>query len=157
MDCSRVALKMGANTSTICYRRNEEYMPAQANELEEAVSEGVKKEFLTRVIAFDGKKVKCIKTQIIESKAKDIEDSEFDLKADTVVFAIGLKPNNILLSNEKLELDEYGMLKVDENSMTSIDGVFAGGDLIETRATVCRALSSGRNAAKSIINYLEKE
>ena len=155
MDCSRTALKMGAKSSTICYRRNEEYMPARKQELEDALSDGVKKEFLTRVISFDGKKLRCIRTQIENGKAKDVEGQEFDFKADTVVFAIGLKPNNQLLTGEKFNLTDNGMLSVDEEYMTNIDGVFAGGDVIESKATVCRALASGKNAAHYIKNYIE--
>ncbi len=155
MDCSRAALKMGADTSTICYRRNEEYMPARKIELEEALDEGVKKEFLTRVISFDNKKAKCIRTEIVNGKAQDVSGTEFTIEADTVVFAIGLKPNSKLLQNEKFNLKENGMLSTDEEFMTNIDGVFAGGDVIETKATVCRALASGKNAAHYIINYIE--
>lgn len=157
MDCSRAALKMGATSSTICYRRDEAHMPAREKELKEALENGVKKEFLTRVISKENDKVTCIRTQIIDGKAKDVEGKLFEIKADSVIFAIGLKPNNKLLEEENLKLTENGMLFVDENNMTSIQGVFAGGDVIETKATVCRALASGKIAAENIIKYLEGE
>ena len=161
MDCSRVALKMGATSSTICYRRDEKHMPARKEELYSAIADGVKKQFLTRVISANGEnkieKLHCIKTKIIDGKASDIENSDFEIEADSVVFAIGLKPNKKILSNEKLKVTDWGILEVDKNNMTSIEGVFAGGDLIESKATVCRALASGRKAALDILNYLKEK
>ena len=97
MDSSRAALKMGARTSSILYRRDIEHMPARKIELEEAVKDGVNPVFTTRVIKAEGKNkkmesVKCIKTKVIDGKAIDMPNTEFNYKADTVVFAIGLKP-----------------------------------------------------------------
>lgn len=160
MDCARVALKMGATTSTICYRRNEEYMPARKKELLDAISEGVKKQFLTRVISAEGENknietVNCIKTEIIDGKAKDIENTHFKLKANSIVFAIGLKPNYKLLELESIKTNDWGFVEVDEKGMTNIKGVFAGGDLTQNKATVCRAVASGKNVAKSIIDFLK--
>lgn len=160
MDCARVALKMGATTSTICYRRNENYMPARKKELLDAISEGVNKQFLTRVISAEGKnkkieKINCIKTEIIDGKAKDVENTEFELNANSIVFAIGLKPNQKLLDLESIKTNEWGMVETNEKGMTIIDGVFAGGDLTQNKATVCRAIASGKKAACSIIDYLK--
>ena len=161
MDSSRAAIRMGAKSVSILYRRDEEHMPARKIELEDTIKDGVKPVFLTRVIKGTGKdrkleKLECIKTEIIDHKAIDIVNSEFEYKADTVVFAIGLKPNKELLQKLNIELNEYGLVKVDENGRTSIDKVYAGGDAMESKSTVCRAISSARNASKAIIEDLEK-
>lgn len=159
MDSSRAAIRMGAKSVSILYRRDEEHMPARKLELEEAIEDGVKPVFLTRVIKGSGKdrKLECIKTEIIDHKAIDVVNSEFEYKADTVVFAIGLKPNKELLQKLNIELNEYGLVKVDEGGRTSIDKVYAGGDAMESKSTVCRAISSARNASKAIIADLENK
>ena len=159
MDSARSAIKMGATKVSILYRRDEEYMPARKIELEEAIKDGVIPEFKTRVISGIGenrslKKLKCIKTEIVNDKAIDIVNSEFEYEANTVVFAIGLKPNRKLLENENIELTESGLIKIDENGKTNLNGVYAGGDVMESKSTVCRAIASGRKAAFSIIKDL---
>ncbi len=161
MDSARAAVKMGATTSNILYRRDEEHMPARKIELQEAIEDGVNPEFKTRVIKAEGtnrkiEKVKCIKTEVIDGKAIDMPNTEFDFKADSVVFAIGLKPNKEILEKEGLQYNDNGLISVDENGKTNIDNVYAGGDLAESKSTVCRALGSARKAAKSIIENLEK-
>lgn len=161
MDSARAAVKMGATTSNILYRRDEEHMPARKIELKEALEDGVNPEFKTRVIKAEGKdrkieKVRCIKTEVIDGKAIDMPNTEFDFKADSIVFAIGLKPNKELIEKEGLEYNEKGLISVDETGKTNIDNVYAGGDLTESKSTVCRALGSARKAAKSIIENLEK-
>lgn len=161
MDSARVALKMGAKSSNILYRRDVEHMPARKIELEEAIEDGVNPEFTTRVIKAEGKDkkieyVKCIKTKVVEGKAMDIPNTEFDFKADTVVFAIGLKPNKEVLKAEGFEYNENGLLKIDDKGRTNVERVYAGGDLSESRSTVCRALGSARNATRAIIEFFEK-
>ncbi len=161
MDSARAAVKMGATTSNVLYRRDEEHMPARKIELQEAVEDGVNPEFKTRVIKAEGtnrkiEKVKCIKTEVIDGKAIDMPNTEFDFKAGSVVFAIGLKPNKEILEKEGLQYNDNGLISIDENGKTNIDNVYAGGDLAESKSTVCRALGSARKAAKSIIENLEK-
>ena len=161
MDSARVALKMGAKSSNILYRRDVEHMPARKIELEEAIEAGVNPEFTTRVIKAEGRDkkieyVKCIKTKVVEGKAMDIPNTEFDFKADTVVFAIGLKPNKEVLKAEGFEYNENGLLKIDDKGRTNVERVYAGGDLSESRSTVCRAIGSARNATRAIIEFFEK-
>ena len=107
---------------------------------------------------FNGKieNVECIKTQVIDGKAIDMPNTEFEFKADSVVFAIGLKPNKEVLEKERLAYNERGLIDIDEKGKTNIDGVYAGGDLSETKSTVCRALGSAKKAANSIMEILEK-
>lgn len=159
MDSARAAIRMNAKSVSILYRRDEAHMPAREIELEEAISDGAKPVFLTRVIKGIGenrklKKLECIRTEIINDKAIDIVNSEFEYEANTVVFAIGLKPNKILLENEKLEINDSGLLKIDDKGRTNLDKVYAGGDVMESKSTVCRAIASARNAAKTIIEDL---
>lgn len=161
MDASRVALKMGAESVKILYRRDEKHMPARKIELEEAIQDGVEFVPLTRVISANVEhekmvSVNCIKTQIVDKKAVDIPHTEFTIKADTVVFAIGLKPEKTLLEHEGIQLNSWGMIEIDENGMTNLENVFAGGDVTESKSTVCRALAAGKKAAIGIRKKLEK-
>lgn len=160
MDCSRAAAKMGAESVSILYRRDIEHMPARKIELEEAIEDGVKPVFTTRVIKAEGKdrkieKLQCIKTKVIDGKAIDIPDGEFEYKADTVIFAIGLKPNKDILEKENLEYNERGLIAINDKCETNIEKVYAGGDLSEAKSTVCRALGSSRKAARAIMELLE--
>ena len=143
---------MGAKSSTIVYRRDNSKMPARQIELSEAIEDGVQIIYNTRVIDTEIengqiKNVNCIKTDSSTDKVVDIENSQFNIKADSIIFAIGLKPDKSLIENEGLELDEKGLIKIDENCMTNIEGVFAGGDVSQSKATVCKAIENGRLAS----------
>lgn len=158
-DSARAAIRMGARSSTIVYRRDENKMPARKVELEEAIKDGVKVIYNTKVLSADVnseeiKSVNCIRTDSSTEKVTDIENSEFSLKADTIIFAIGLKPDKKLIEKQGIELDEKGLIKVDENYMTNIEGVFAGGDVSQNKATVCKAIETGKNAAEAIDKYI---
>lgn len=159
MDASRAAVRLGAESTKILYRRDEAHMPARKIELQEAVEDGVQFVPLTRVISANienGKmqSVNCIKTEIVEGKAVDVPNTEFQEEANTVVFAIGLKPEKTLLEQEGIQLNDWGMVLIDENGMTNLEGVFAGGDLTESKSTVCRALAAGKKAAFGIMKWL---
>lgn len=161
MDVSRVATKMGAETVKILYRRDKEHMPARKIELEEAIEDGVEFVPLTKVISanLEEKKivsVNCIKTKIMDGKAVDVDNTMFVVEANTVVFAIGQKPERALLEKENVKLNDWGMIEVDENGMTNLENVYAGGDATESKSTVCRALAAGKKAAKGIIKNFEK-
>ncbi len=160
MDSARVAVKMGAKKVKILYRRDRKYMPAREIELDDAIKDGVEFKELIRVVSANEKdenieSVNCVKTQIVDGKAVDIEDAkEFEEEANTVVFAIGLKPDKTLIQNEGIELDEWGYIKIDENGKTNLNNVYAGGDNTESKATVCRALAAGKKAALGIIKNI---
>ena len=158
MDAARAAVHMGAKKVSILYRRDRKHMPAREIELEECLKENVEFKELVRVISANtenGKitSVHCIKTKIVDEKAVDSE-GEFDYNADTVVFAIGLKPNKEMLLNQGLELTEWGSIKVDENNETSIKDVYAGGDVVDNKSVVCKALASGKKAAEGILQKI---
>ena len=151
-DSARAAIRMGAKSSTIVYRRDNSKMPARQIELEEAIEDGVQIMYNTRVIdaIIENGKIKyinCIKTDSSTDKVVDIENTEFTIKADSIIFAIGLKPDKFLIENQGLELNSDGLIKIDENCMTNIEGVFAGGDVSQSKATVCKAIEKGRKAA----------
>lgn len=166
MDCSRTAIKMGAKKVKILYRRDKLHMPAREVELEEAIQDGVEFHELTRVISanvdeLNNKKIislNCIKTEIIDGKAVNIEGKEFIEEADSVIFAIGLKPEKELIESQGIELNEFGYIKVDESGKTNIENVYTGGDIVGEKATVCKALSSGKKVAQKIIQkfHLDK-
>ena len=161
-DSARAAIRMGAKSSTIVYRRDNLKMPARQIELEEAIEDGVQIVYNTKVLSADIengkiKNVNCIKTDSSTDKVVDIENSEFTIKADSIIFAIGLKPDKTLIQKQGLELDSSGLIKINENCMTNIEGVFAGGDATQSKATVCKAIENGRNAAEEINKYIKEK
>ena len=161
-DSARAAIRMGAKSSTIVYRRDNSKMPARKIELDEAIEDGVQIIYNTRVVNADIengriKAINCIKTDSTTDKVVDIDNSEFTIKADSVIFAIGLKPDKSLIEKQGLELDCAGLIKINENCMTNIDGVFAGGDVSQSKATVCKAIENGRKSAEEIDKYVKEK
>lgn len=160
MDSARVAVKMVANKVKILYRRDRAHMPAREIELDDAIKDGVEFKELTRVVSANEtngniKSVNCIRTEIIGGKAVDVEDAkEFEEEANTVVFAIGLKPDKSLIEKQGIELDDWGYIKVDENGKTNLPNIYAGGDNTESKSTVCRALAAGKRAALGIMKNI---
>ncbi len=161
MDSARAAVKMGAKEVKILYRRDRAHMPAREVELDEALEDGVIFNELVRVASAnyeDGKmvSVNCVRTEIVDGKAVDSKTGdEFIEEANTVVFAIGLKPNKNLLETEGVKLDDWGYIEINEDGRTNIENVYAGGDVTESKATVCRALAAGKKAAKGIIKNIK--
>ena len=155
MDSARAAIRMGATKVSILYRRDRAHMPAKRMELVDALVDGVKWVDFTRVdkANIENGKIKsvhCNKTRVVDGKVEDIPGEEFDYPADTVVFAIGSKPNKELLQKEGLELTQWDTIKVDENNQTSIENVYCGGDVLRK----CCSLQSVSWRKKSCrINY----
>lgn len=164
MDTARTIKRLGAKNVYVIYRRAKEQMPAEELEIEEAEKEGIEFLFKTNIIKILGnekvEKLECIKTELVQKEGEkrpvpvNIENSNYLLDMDYVVMAVGSKPNEEIVSKTKLEVTQYGNIKVDENYMTSKKGIFAGGDLIGTKSTVAWAARSGRNASEAIKNYL---
>ena len=166
MDAARSARRLGAEV-TIAYRRGREDMTARVEEIHHAEEEGVKFEFFLNPVEFIGdengrvKAVKFEKMRPLEErdkrgKRKIVGTGEYvTLEADTVIIAIGLEPNRIISEATGLKTNPNGTLVVDENLMTSIPGVFAGGDAIRGEATVILAMGDGKRAAKAICDYIE--
>lgn len=168
MDASRCALRLGAEKSMIVYRRTEKESPARAEELHHAIEEGVKFHWLTNPIEIVGddegwvKGMKCIKMELGEPDESGrrspvpIPNSEFFMEVDTVIYALGTKANPIIAQTTPgLKINKWGYIEVDpETQMTSIPGVFAGGDIVTGAATVILAMGAGRKAAVGILKYL---
>ena len=166
MDASRTVKRLGAKRVIVVYRRSRTEMPAEKKEIEEAIEEGVEFFFQNNIIKICGdkkvEKIECVKTELVQKEGEsrlspvNIEGSNFFIDADYVIMAVGSKPEADLLKKLNLELDKWGRIKIDENSMTSKKGVFAGGDVVGAKATVAWASRSGRDAGNAIIKYLEK-
>ena len=159
MDSARAIKKLGASEVYVIYRRAEEQMPAEKKEIVDAKKEGIEFLFQTNIVKILGtekvEKLECIKTELIKKEGENrlspvnIEGSNFSLDMDYVVMATGSKPENNII--EKFEKNEYGYIKIDENMQTSINKVFAGGDIVGQKATVAWAARSGRDAAEKIL------
>lgn len=166
MDTSRTVKRLGAKRVIVVYRRSRTEMPAEKKEIEEAIEEGVEFFFQNNIIKICGdkkvEKIECVKTELVQKEGEsrlspvNIEGTNFFIDADYVIMAVGSKPEADLLKKLNLELDKWGRIKIDENSMTSKKGVFAGGDVVGAKATVAWASRSGRDAGNAIIKYLEK-
>ncbi len=169
MDSARCAKRLGAKEVYIIYRRSEQEMPARIEEIERAKEEGIIFELLTNPIRFFGdesgwlKKAQCIRNRLGEPVSSGrrrpvpIEGSEFILELDTVICAIGQGPNPLLPSTlPDLKLNPKSNIIVDEKLMTSMEGVFAGGDIVTGAATVIEAMGAGKKAARSIDEWLTK-
>lgn len=167
MDVARCAVRLGVEEVYILYRRTKRESPAREEELRHALEEGVVFVELvnpTRLLGGDDGWVKGIELARMKLGEPDssgrprpvmIEGSEFIMELDTVVNALGTVPNRLFLGRTpELETTGWGAIKVDENLMTNIEGVFAGGDSTSGGATVIQALGEGRAAAASIHNYL---
>lgn len=155
LDSARTAIRMGAKEVYILYRRNKELMPAREIELQEAIKDGVKIIFQTKVISGkvenkEIKEIECIKTKIENQKAIDIKDSNYKMKVNTVIFAIGAKVNESFFNDFGIKTNN-GLITVDENYMTTVDGIYAGGDLVESKSSVCRAIATGKKVAEAIL------
>lgn len=169
MDAARTALRLGAESVTVVYRRGREEMPARGEEIRHAEQEGIRFELLTNPVEMlgeDGKvnALKCIRMELGEPDAsgrrspKPIEGSEFILPADTVIVSLGTSPNPLIKDSfPELKTERKGVLVVDDDMMTSVDGVYAGGDAVTGAATVILAMGAGRKAAKAILDKLNGE
>lgn len=168
MDSARVALRLGASEVFIVYRRSRKEMPAREEEIVHAEEEGINFNFLTNSVEVLGEYgvvtgLKCVRMQLGEPdssgrrRPEPIPNSEFELKVDSVVIAIGQGPNPLLTSKSPgLEVDDRGKIKVvnRESGETNLEGVYAGGDIVTGAATVIGAMGAGKQAAKAIHEYL---
>lgn len=164
IDVARTVKRLGASKVVVVYRRSEEEMPAERKEVLEAKSEGVEFIFNTNILEVinedNATKAECIKTCYAGSeearKLVNVENSNFELKTDFVIMAIGGMLNSEAIENTGIKLTNKGLIDVNENYQTSCEKVFAGGDLIEGKNTVAWAARYGRNAAESITKFLTK-
>jgi glutamate synthase (NADPH/NADH) small chain len=168
MDAVRTANRLGTEKAYLIYRRSREEMPAREEEVHHAEEEGIEFFMLTNPVRIIGSKdnwveaMECVKMQLGEPDASgrrrpiEIPSSNFIMEVDTVILAIGQRPNPILQATTPgLNMSRRGTVVVDENCQTSRPGVFAGGDLSRGGATVILAMEDGQRAAAAINSYLE--
>jgi NADPH-dependent glutamate synthase beta subunit-like oxidoreductase len=163
IDSARSALRLGAEEVTILYRRTREEMPASPEEVEQALDEGVKFEFLinpTKITrSGDGLEVECIRMKLgpVDSSGRKrpepVNGSEFKTTFDNVIEAIGQQPE--IPSEFGLQVSKANLLAANSDTLaTAKAGIFAGGDAVTGPASVIEAIASGRQAAIAIDKYL---
>ncbi len=169
MDAVRTGKRLGAEESIIVYRRAIEQMPARVEEVHHAEQEGIRFEMLTAPIEILGdedgwvRAMTCIRMELGEPDASGrrrpipIEGSEFVIDCDLVIVAVGTGANPLVTQTTPgLKVNKWGYIEADDDLMTSIPGVFAGGDIIRGATTVILAMGDGKNAARSIDAYLSR-
>ncbi len=169
MDAARTALRLGAEEVHIVYRRTEKEMPARAEEIHHAKEEGIIFDELTNPVRILGdekgcvKGIECLKYKLGEqddsgrARPEPVKGSEFVMEIDTCITALGNSSNPLVTgTTPDLAINKWGNILVNDRGMTSIPGVFAGGDIVQGAATVILAMGDGRVAAKGIDEYLSK-
>lgn len=170
MDAARTAIRLGALSVDLIYRRSREEMPARAEEIEHAYEEGIIFNFLTNPVKILGdekgnvKGVECIKMRLGEADSSGrkrpiaIDDSEFFIEADTIIMALGTNANPLLTNaTPGLLLNKWGYILADpETGATNIEGLYAGGDIVTGAATVILAMGAAKKSARAIDKYLTK-
>ena len=167
MDCVRTAVRQGAKTVKCLYRRDKKNMPGSQREVENAIEEGVDFNWLTLPTHYQGKgildEVKIVKMELgspDESGRRKPEikkDSEKILKADLVIEALGFEPEDlpVMFEEPSLNITQWGTLKINyKNLMTSLNGVFAAGDIVRGASLVVWGIKDGRDAAIHIHKFL---
>ncbi len=168
MDCVRTSVRQKAKSVKCLYRRDKENMPGSAREVANAEEEGVEFVWLSNPKEFKGKnKIENLIVDQIElgepdesgrRRPKIKEGSEFEIKADMVIKALGFDPENLplLFDAQELQITKWGTIKADFDTMeTNLKGVFAAGDIVRGASLVVWAIKDGRDAAFSIETYLE--
>jgi dihydropyrimidine dehydrogenase (NAD+) subunit PreT len=163
LDAAATARRLGAESVVLIYRRSGKEMRVWKSELEEARKQGVEIRFLTVPVLVRGKGkvegIKCRRTRLSKQKDKtgrpvpvEVKGSDFELKADTIIVAIGQAIKASWLQG--IDLNKGGAVKVNENFQTSIPGVFAGGDMVAGEGTIVQSVAQGKHAAQAIHEYL---
>lgn len=168
MDAARCAMRLGAEHVYVIYRRSEAEMPARREEIHHAMEEGIEFMLLTNPVEIIGDEkgcvsgVKCVSMRLMEPGAdgrravKAIDGSEHVIPIDACIMAIGTSPNPLIRSTTPgLDANKKGCLVVDENMLTTKEGVYAGGDAVTGAATVILAMGAGKTAAKAIDEYIK--
>jgi glutamate synthase (NADPH/NADH) small chain len=170
MDAARTAVRLGAEEVRLIYRRTEAEMPARGEEVHHAKEEGVLFHMLEnpkRILADERgwvRGIECLKYELGEPDDSGrrspvpIVGSEFEIEVDTVIVAIGNDSNPLIRQTTPgLETNKWGNIVVDEVGKSSMDRIYAGGDIVLGAATVILAMGEGRKAAKAINEMLSKD
>ncbi len=170
MDCLRTAVRCGAREALCVYRRDFENMPGSRKEYHNALDEGAKFMFLTNPVEIVGneagevREVRCQRMELGEPdaggrrKPHPVTGSELSLPADLVLAAYGFDPVRFPASSDlsQIKVNSWGAVQVDEDQMTSVPGVFAGGDLVRGPSLVVHAVRDARKAAAAIHKHLSQ-
>ncbi len=168
MDAARCARRLGAEV-TVVYRRGMEELPARKEEVEHALEEGIEFRTLCSPVAIltEGdvtSGIRCIRMELGEPdesgrrRPVEVPGSEFELETDCVIMALGTSPNPLIKdTTEGLTINRKGGIVVDENGLTSREGIYAGGDAVTGAATVILAMGAGKTAAKAIDEYIRSK
>ena len=169
MDAARCSKRLGADVYVV-YRRGMEELPARHEEVEHAIEEGVIFKTLNNPVQINGdeqdcvKSMTCVEMELGEPDASgrrrpvEKKGSEFELDVDAVIMSLGTTPNPLIKSTTKgLEVNKKGGIIVNEDGLTSRQGVYAGGDAVTGAATVILAMGAGKLGAKSIDEYLSNK
>ena len=170
MDCVRTAIRQGAKSVKCLYRRDQKNMPGSQREVKNAIEEGVNFNWLTLPTEYLGKN-KIEQTKIIKMQlgspddsgrrsTEEISGSEKTLETDLIIEALGFEPENLpqLFNKNELTVTQWGTIKINyQNMMTSIDGVFAAGDIVRGASLVVWGIKDGRDAADNIHRYIENK
>jgi heterodisulfide reductase subunit A2 len=169
VDCARTAIRLGAKTVRMIYRRTREEMPAADEEVEALIQEGVEIEFLANPVRFLGSSgrvasVECIRMELGEPDAGGrrrpvpLSGSEFSMTVDTAILALGQAVDTDFTKSLDIGLAKNGVVAIDPSTgATNVEGVFAGGDVVTEPAYVIDAIAAGKKAARSISRYLKGE
>ena len=163
------AKRLGTENVYIVYRRSDAEMPARAEEIHHAKEEGIIFKILTNPVEINADDkgnvtaVKCVEMALSEPDSSGrrgvtaIENSDFEIEADTVVIAVGTSPNPLIrMTTPGLEVNRHGCVIVKEDGVsTSREGIFAGGDTVSGAATVILAMGAGKDAAAAIDRYIK--
>ena len=176
MDAARTALRLGAEKVYVVYRRSMAELPARREEVEHAEEEGIDFRLLCNPVEILGYSnpddrrdpkngcvtgIRCVKMELGEPDERGrrrpvpIAGSEFELDVDTVVISIGTSPNPLIKSTvDGLEVNRHGGIIVNEDGLTSREGIYAGGDAVTGASTVISAMGAGKVAAKAIDEFI---
>ena len=170
MDAARCALRLGAEKVYIVYRRGMEELPARKEEVEHAEEEGIIFKTLTNPTEILGDEtgtvcgMKCVEMELGEPDASGRRrpvvkaDSELVLDVDCVIMSLGTNPNPLIkATTEGLDTESWGGIIVNETGLTSVEGVYAGGDAVTGAATVILAMGAGKTAAAGIDEYIKSK
>ena len=170
MDAARCALRLGAEKVYIVYRRGMEELPARKEEVEHAEEEGIIFKTLTNPTAILGDEtgtvcgMKCVEMELGEPDASGRRrpvvkpDSELVLDVDCVIMSLGTSPNPLIKATTSgLATESWGGIIVNEAGLTSVEGVYAGGDAVTGAATVILAMGAGKTAAAGIDEYIKNK
>ncbi len=170
MDCVRTAIRQGAKSVKCLYRRDKANMPGSQREVQNAIEEGVDFKWLTLPTKYSGngslKNVETVLMQLGEPdesgrrRPEPKEGTEQNLEVDLAIEALGFEPEDLpkLFNDENLTVTRWGTLKIDyKNMMTSLDGVFAAGDIVRGASLVVWGIKDGRDAANNIHKYIRNK